>query len=156
MRRFHASAPQTVHRIQTLQISHSAMTQVFHLWREPFAGTAGGNAMQPANIEIALAGSTGNLDQKFNIKLGLVDIEDIFRDQLDLIPVDTRELIKVIYREFLSDDLDYAEATVSLQAESVTYAKGGASISAVSPRLSILRTGELYSPREVPTLRGFL
>lgn len=156
MRRFHASAPQTVHRIQALQISHSAMTQTFHLWREPFAGVAGGNAMQPANIEIALAGSMGNLDQKFNIKLGLVDIEDLFRRELDLIPIDTSELIKVVYREYLSDDLDYAEATVSLQAESVTYAKGGASISAVSPRLSMLRTGELYTPKDISMLRAFL
>ena len=156
MRRFHASAPQTVHRIQTLEISHSAMTQTFHLWREPYAGTAGGNAMQSANIEITLAGSAGNLDQKFNIKLGLVDIEDLFRSELDLIPVDTAELIRLVYREFLSDDLTHAEATVALQAESVTYAKGGASISAVSPRLSMLRTGELYTPKDISMLRAFL
>ena len=34
-----ASAPQTVHPVQTLEISHSAMSQTYHLWREPYAGT---------------------------------------------------------------------------------------------------------------------
>ena len=53
---FLASAPQTIHPIQTLQISHSAMSKTYHLWREPYAGqtTADGVVvdMQPCNIEI--------------------------------------------------------------------------------------------------------
>jgi len=160
LRTFLASAPQTIHRVPTLEISHSDMSQTFHLWREPYAGTTsvGGVArsMQPCNIEIKLAGSQGHLDQKFDIRLGLVDIEDVFREQLDRIPVTTAEKIVVIYREFLSDDLAAPQATVRLQAESISYVKGAASISAVSPRFNITRTGELYAPREVPMLRGFL
>jgi hypothetical protein len=160
LRTFLASAPQTIHPVQTLEISHSDMSQTFHLWREPYAGTTsvGGVArsMQPCNIEIRLAGSAGHLDQKFDIRLGLVDIEDVFREQLDRIPVTTAEKIVVIYREFLSDDLAAPQATVRLQAESISYVKGAASISAVSPRFNITRTGELYAPREVPMLRGFL
>lgn len=160
LRTFLASAPQTVHPVQTLEISHSAMSRTFHLWREPYAGTTsvGGvaRAMEPCNIEIKLAGSQGHLDQKFDIRLGLVDIEDVFREQLDRIPVTTAEKIVVIYREFLSDDLAAPQATVRLQAESISYAKGAASISAVSPRFNITRTGELYAPRDVPMLRGFL
>jgi len=160
LRTFLASAPQTIHPVQTLEISHSAMSQVFHLWREPYAGTTsvGGVArsMQPCNIEIKLAGSQGHLDQKFDIRLGLVDIEDVFREQLDRIPVTTAEKIVVIYREFLSDDLAAPQATVRLQAESISYVQRAASISAVSPRFNITRTGELYTPRDVPMLRGFL
>ena len=156
LRTFLASAPQTVHPIQTLQISHSAMSQVWHLWREPYAGTAGGNAMAPCNIDIKLAGSPGHLDQKFDIRLGLVDIEDTFRAELDSIPVNTQEKIAVVYREFLSNDLVNAQATATLQVESVTYIKGAASLSAVSPRFNINTTGERYVPREVPMLRGFL
>jgi len=160
LRTFLASAPQTIHPVQTLEISHSAMSQVFHLWREPYAGTTsvGGVArsMQPCNIEIKLAGSQGHLDQKFDIRLGLVDIEDVFREQLDRIPVTTAEKIVVIYREYLSDDLAAPQATVRLQAESINYVKGAASISAVSPRINITRTGELYTQRDVPMLRGFL
>ena len=156
LRTFLASAPQTVHAIQTLQTSHSAMSQAWHLWREPYVGVAGGYTMQPCNIEIKLAGSAGHLDQKFDIRLGLVDIEDAFRAELDLIPVTTQEKIAVVYREYLSNDLVNAQATATLQVESVSYVKGAATISAVSPRLNITRTGELYAPKDIPMLRGFL
>lgn len=160
LRIFFASAPQTIWPIQTLQFSHSAMTQVFHLWREPYVGTtsAGGTSMsmQPANIEIGLAGSAGHLDQRFSIKLDLVDAMDTFREQMDLIPVDTQEKIIVVYREYLSDDLEEPQAVATLQVESVSYTIGAALISAVSPRLNILRTGDLYVPKAVPMLRGFL
>lgn len=158
---FYASAPQNIHPIQTLQISHSAMSKTYHLWREPYAGETTLEddsvvAMQPVNIEIKLAGSQGNLDQKFDIKLGLVDIEDDFRLEMDLIPIDTDEKISMIYREYLSDDLTAIQATATLQVESVSYIKGAANISAVSPRLNITRTGELYAPKAIPMLRGFL
>lgn len=160
LRRFLASAPQDIWTIQTVQISHSAMTKVYHLWREPYAGVTSAGAgpmnMEPCNMEIRLAGSEGHLDQKFDIRLDLTDIDDQFREQMDLIPVDTAEKIKIVYREYMSDDLTDPQATVALQVESVSYAKGAANISAVSPRLNISRTGELYSPKTVPTLRGFL
>jgi hypothetical protein len=156
LRTFLASAPQTIHAIQTLQISHSAMTQTFHLWREPYAGTAGGNTMQPANFEVKLAGSPGHLDQKFDIRLGLVDAMDAFREQLDLIPIATSEKIAIVFREYLSDDLVNPQSVATLQAESVSCVKGAANISAVSPRLNITRTGELYAPKDIPMLRGFL
>lgn len=157
---FLASAPQRVWPIQTIEISHSALTRAYHLWREPYAGQtmAGGLMvdMQPCNIKITLAGSEGHLDQKFDISIGLVDIEDEFREQIDRIPLDTTEKIRVVYREFLSDDLTDAQATAVLQAESVTFGIGAAKISAVSPRLNMTRTGELYAPKEIPMLRGFL
>jgi hypothetical protein len=70
--------------------------------------------------------------------------------------VDTTEKIRVVYREFLSDDLTAAQATAVLQAESISYSIGAAHISAVSPRLNMSRTGELYAPKEIPMLRGFL
>jgi hypothetical protein len=62
----------------------------------------------------------------------------------------------IIYREFLSDDLAAPQATARLQAESISYVKGAANITAVSPRLNITRTGEIYDMRTVPMLRGFL
>jgi hypothetical protein len=156
LKAFFASAPQTKHVIATLEISHSAMSQVWHLWREPYAGVAGGHTMQPANIEIKMAGSPGHLDQKFDIRLGLVDIEDTFRAELDSIPVDTTEKIIVVIREYLSDDLATAETEGTLQVESISYTKGSAALSAVSPRLNITRTGRLYAPKDVPMMRGFL
>lgn len=160
LRTFLASAPQRIWPVQTLEISHSAMSKPYHLWREPYAGQTEANGamvdMQPCNIEIKLAGSEGHLDQKFDIRIGLTDIEDEFRDELDRIPVDTAEKIRVVYREFLSDDLTDSQATAVLQAESISYAIGAAHISAVSPRLNMVRTGELYTPKEIPMLRGFI
>lgn len=156
LRVFLASAPQAIHPIQTIEISHSAMSKVFRLWRETSIGMAEGMEFTPCNFEIKLAGSPGHLDQKFDIRLSTVDIEDEFRTELALIPINTLERIKIIYREFLSDDLVAAQATANLQAESISYVKGAAAISAVSPRLNATRTGELYAPKEVPMLRGFL
>ena len=157
---FLASAPQTVWQIQTLEIAHSAMSRTFHLWREPYAGTTYVNgvahAMLAVNMEIKLAGSDGHLDQKFDIKIGTVDIDDVLRVELDRIPVATTEKIRIVYREYLSDDLTAPQATAVLQAESISYTIGAASISAVSPRLNITRTGESYTPKDIPMLRGFL
>lgn len=161
LRRFCASAPQRIRSIQTLQISHPAMSKVYHLWREPYAGQTtleSGTvvAMQGANFEIQLAGTPGHLDQQFQINLDTTDIEDEFREQLDRVPVDTEERVQIVYREYLSDDLTSPQAVARLQAESISYRLGGASISAASPRLNITRTGELYAPRAIPMLRGFL
>lgn len=159
MRIFLASAPQTIHQIQTLEISHSAMTQVWHLWREPYAGTTTVDGvvkvMRSCNMEIKLAGSEGHLDQKFTIAIDTVDRENTLRRELDLIPMATAEKIVIMFREFLSDDLTAPQATARLQAESISYAKGAANIAAVSPRLNMLRTGEIYDMRSVPMLRGF-
>jgi hypothetical protein len=157
---FLASAPQNVHPIQTLEISHSAMSRSFHLWREPYEGTTHASgvamAMQPANVEIKLAGSEGHLDQVFAIRISTVDDADTLRNELDRIPIATLEKIRIIYREYLSDDLAEAQATAILQAESISYSIGAANISAVSPRLNVNRTGETYAPKEIPMLRGFI
>lgn len=159
LRVFLASAPQTIHSIQVIQISHSAMSRSFALWREPYAGavTIGGlvTPTEPANIEIGLAGSQGHLDQVFTVKLGLVDVEDIFREEMDRIPVATQEKAILTYYEFLSDDLASVQSTTRLQIESVSWAKGAANLSAVSPRINMNRTGEIYDMRSVPMLRGF-
>jgi hypothetical protein len=161
MKRFFASAPQTIHSIQTLQISHSAMTQTWTLWREPYTGTITTEAglvlnVLPANIEITLAGSPVHLDQQFTIKLGLVDIQDQFRREMDAVPIDTREKVQITYREYLSNDLSHPQAIARLQMEAISYIIGAANISAASPRLNVTRTGETYNPRDIPMLRGFL
>lgn len=157
---FLSSAPQTLHAIDTLQISHSAMTQTYYLWREPYPGAitteTGVQAVQPLNFEIKLAGSAGHLDQKYSIAIDTVSINDEFREQMDLIPINTLEKIKLVYRQYLSDDLTTPQATALLQVESISYKIGAALLSAVSPRLNVSRTGETYSPKDVPCLRGFL
>ena len=157
---FFASSPQTKHEIETLQISHSAMTKTYYLWPEPYPGSitteTGVYAVEPLNFNIKLAGSSGNLDQKFTIGIDTTSVNDEFREQMDLIPMDTLEKIQLIYRRYLSDDLTSAQSTAILQVESISYKIGAAMLSAVSPRLNIGKTGETYSPKENPGLRGFL
>lgn len=160
LRVFLASAPQNIRSIPTIELSHSAMTKVWRLWREPYAGeiTTEEGVVQilPANLDIRLAGSEGNLDQKFDINLDTTDIADEFRREMDLIPLNTTEKVRAVYREYLSDDLTQAQTTAVLQVESVAYRIGAATLSAVSPRLNITRTGENYIPRDIPMLRSFL
>lgn len=163
LRRFLASAPQTVWPIQTLEISHPEMSRSFCLWREPYPGAVTTESgvivtMLPCNIETRLAGSQGHLDQKFDIRIGLVEAveQDQFRAEMDRVPLTTQDKVRVVYREYLSDDLHDPQAVAFLQAESISYMLGACNISAVSPRLNITRTGELYVPREIPMLRSFL
>ena len=157
---FLASAPQNIYSVMTLEISHSAMSKVYYLWREPYVGEitteTGVKTVTPLNMDIKLAGSENNLDQKFNILIDLTDVNDEFREQLDSIPLETEEKIKVVYREYLSDDLTEVLAQANLQAESISFTIGAAAIVAVQPRLSMTRTGEIYSPKVIPMLRGFL
>lgn len=161
LKRFLASAPQRIYPVQTMQISHSAMSRTYYLWREPRAGqitldTGAVVTVESINMEIRLAGAANHLDQRYQILLDLADAQDRVRAELDRIPLDTHERIQVVYREYLSDDLAAIMAQATLQAESIAFAPGAATITAVQPRLSMTRTGEIYAPRDVPMLRGFL
>lgn len=160
LRVFLASAPSNRYAIKTIELSHSAMSKVWRLWSEPYAGEitteAGVVEVLPVNLDIQLAGSDGNLDQKFDVVLDTVDINDEFRREMDLIPVATTEKVRAVYREYLSDDLDSVQTSAVLQVESIAYTAGTATLSAVSPRLNVTRTGENYLPRDVPMLRSFL
>lgn len=158
---FFASAPQTIHKVDVLEISHSLMTKTYHLWREPFAGSYidenfGAHDLEPCNFTVKPAGSEQNLDQKYEIRLDTIDIEDEFRLQMDRVPIDTQEFVKCIFREYLSDDMNDPLSVVELQMENVSYKLGAATITAVTPRLNTSRTGEIYAPRDVPMLRNFL
>lgn len=155
-----ASAPPARRAIQTVQIGHSEMSQTYYLWREPYAGSittdAGVKTTRSVGLEVSLAGAEGHLDQEFEIVIDTTDRDDELREELELIPLDTQEPIECVYREYLSDDLTTPVAQAQLQAEAIAYTKGQAAISAVSPRYNVSRTGEIYAPREIPMLRGFL
>lgn len=160
LREFFASAPQTKHRIEVVEISHPAMTQTYCLWREPFEGSIttedGVRAVRSMNFEIERAGSERHLDQVYKVKLDTTDEADEFHGQLDRIPLETEERIRIVLREYLSDDLADMQTRAVLQAESISHAVGAAVIMAASPRFNVTRTGEIYAPRDVPMLRNFL
>jgi hypothetical protein len=155
------SAPAAVRSIKTVELSHSQMSQTYYLWQEPYEGTitteSGVRTVQPVHFEIDWAGAEGHLDQAFDVRLDTTDIEDEFREELDRISVGTTEKIVMVYREYLSDDLaDIVAGPATLQVEAVSFKRGVASMSAVSPRFNTTRTGEIYGPRDIPMQRGFL
>ena len=88
--------------------------------------------------------------------LDTADIADEFRGEMDCVPVETSEHVLLTFREYLSDDLADVLTRAVLQLETVTYRLGAALLTAVSPRLNVQRTGELYTTRDVPMLRSFL
>jgi hypothetical protein len=160
LREFFAASPQRKYRVPTLQIGHSAMTKTYYLWREPYAGEIttedGVQAVQFLPFQEQIAGSESHLDQVFELALDTTEAEDDFRTEMARIPIETTERVQVIFREYLSDDLTEALTRAVLQVESVVYTTGAAKITAVSPRLNVTRTGELYTPREIPMLRSLL
>ncbi|HBP27947.1 MAG TPA: hypothetical protein DD666_00845 [Advenella kashmirensis] len=159
LKRYLASNPTGEYPIYTLAIQHPDLSKVFHFWNQPGIGFLDVDGMlvehRSCNFFIERAGTNANLDQIFNFDIDAVDSQDELRAELDRIPLDTKQRIVIVYREFLHPVLDAPTAVARLQAESLTYVKGAARIEAVSPRYNMLRTGETYNPKEIPMLRGF-
>lgn len=161
LRVFFGSADQTRHVVPVLEISHSQLPRTYYLWREGASGeivleTGDVVHVEGAAFDYDLAGTPAHLDQEYSFNLSTLGVEDQFREALDAIPLDTREKILMVYREYLSDDLTHPEITARLQVENISYKPGSATITAVNPRLNVTRTGELYTPRDIPMLRSFL
>ena len=156
---FAVSAP-AIRTVGVLVISHSALTRRFVFWPEPYPGEVlsdeyGLLAVQYAPMLLDRAGSEANLDQEYRISLDTTDVQDEFREQLDRIPLNTSERIRIDILTFLSNDLTSQQEAATLQAETVSWVMGTATITAVVPRYNVLSTGELYEPGVVPMLRAF-
>ncbi|MCZ2498134.1 DUF1833 domain-containing protein [Xylophilus sp. Kf1] len=157
LRRFLACAPQNVRSVVVAEISHSAFSRTWWLWRERQAkvvtlDTGAAVEVLCTNIEFKLAASDGTLNQRFDVAIDTVDKADTFRRELKAIPVDSDEPAVLVYREYLSDDLTFPEAVVHLQVETCSYQRGAATLVATSPRYDLNRTGEIYSRRDIPML----
>lgn len=160
LREYYAVTPPAVREIGVLVISHSALAQRFVFWTEPRTGQVVSDEYGPLTAEFApmameRPGSEANLDQEFRITLDTTDVQDYFRQQLDAIPLATNERIRIDVLSFLSSDLTAQQEAASLQAESISWIIGTATITAVVPRYNVLSTGDLYEPGVVPMLRAF-
>lgn len=160
LREYFAVSPPAVRPIGVLVISHSALARRFVFWPEPYAGQIVSDEYGPLDVQYApmmfdIAGSEAALDQEYRITLDTTDVQDDFRSQLDAIPINTTELIRIDILTFLSDDLTSQQESATLQAETVSWVIGTATITAVAPRYNVLSTGELYEPGVVPMLRAF-
>ncbi len=155
-----ASAIPRLRSIVVLQITHSALTRPYYLWRESTGATIrleSGAVVtpEPANFTESIAGSPTNLDQQFQFNLStLGQAGETFRTELARIPLLSEELLLIAYLEYRSDQLEVGPgASQLLQVESISYGTGSATFSAVAPRLKATRTGDLYSLRQFPMLR---
>lgn len=159
MKKFFASNSPGKYPITTLVIKHSDLTVNHRFWNQPGTGELNldGEVVDHRSVNFAVrqAGTNNNLDQVWGIDIDTVDARDEFREQLDLIPIDTKERVRVEYREYLYPDLNTVRALARLQAESLNYGIGKCTVNAVSPRKNLLRTGETYDPRDIPMLEAF-
>lgn len=160
LREYFATTPPAVRPIGVLVISHSALARRFVFWPEPYAGQVVSDEYGPLDVQYApmaleRAGTEANLDQEYRITLDTTDVQDSFRDQLDAIPINTTERVRIDILTYLSDDLTAQQEAATLQAETISWVVGTATITAVVPRYNVLSTGELYEPGVVPMLRAF-
>lgn len=160
LREYYATSPPAVREVGVLVISHSALERRFVFWPEPYAGQVVSDEYGPLDVMYApmmleRAGSEASLDQEYRVTLDTTDAQDDFRNQLDAIPLNTSERIRIDILTFLSDDLASQQESATLQAETVSWIIGTATITAVVPRYNVLSTGELYEPGVVPMLRAF-
>lgn len=155
-----ASAPQSIRRIVTVQISHSLLSRTRYCCNNGFPVTAWADGQmrehEPTNFLIEMAKTDNTLDQEYTMTFDMTDRVDEFRNELKRIPFGTKELVKVTLREFLSNDLALPMTEVDLDLEKIAYTRGAASFSIAPPRMNKTATGRTYSPRDISCIRGFL
>lgn len=160
LRVYLASAPQRKHKITTIEIYHPDMTHHYHTCNEPYPIVAWANGAmnvhEPVGYLLELASSDGTLDQNYTLSFDMVDRENEFREQLALIPLDTKTMVRFTVREFLSDDLTDPLSEVVVYAATISYTRGAASFALESPRINRTSTGRMYTPRDISSMRGFL
>lgn len=160
LRRYLIGAPPKLRTVVVLSFSHPSLPATRHVWREAKAGqvrTEQGDTIDVRclNVDVQLAGTDDTLEQAFTIAIDTTDAGDEFREALDLIAMTDSQPVQIMYREYLSDDLLTPQAYIDLEAISCSYEIGAAAISAATPKFNLNRTGDLYSPRDVPMLRAF-
>lgn len=158
LRELLATYPVGEYLIDTIEIYHSLFTQSYYLTRETEGLTAAieGGASKyftGANIEITLNSTKSDLDQNFSFTIQ--DLENVLDDELENVPLNNTEDIKITYRGFISSDLsEPAQGPIVLEAISVSQEKGAFTVVAGAPQLNWNKTGEIYSYDDWPTLRA--
>lgn len=144
--------------IDTIEISHQLMSKTYYLTRDPagltaFIEGAVSKTFTGTNIEMTLNSTKSDLDQNFSFTIS--DLENVLDDEMDNIPLDNTEDIKLTYRGFLSSDLsEPAQGPVVLEAISVSQEKGAFTVVAGAPQLNWNKTGVIYSYDNWPMLRA--
>jgi len=151
--------PKGEYVIETLEISHSLMSQTYYLTREPFgitATTENGDvvAFTGTSINMELNQTKEDLDQNFNFTFP--DLNNVIDDELDRIPYDNQEPIVVIYRQYINTDLTWPAIFYNLNVTAVTQSKGVCGLACGVSQLNWRRTGITYNLTDFPMLRAII
>ena len=175
---FLGSSP-SVAQLELLEISHPRFTQTFRVVRnteqdELAALDAQGNnkrgvivmhegAVGPFEYEsmpmaITKIGTGNDVDQILKVDIG--DLGSLIPQEIDAVMTANAMLTKplVKYRVYRSDDTSEVGLIFGPTVHEITtltYSKTGCAFEAVSPRLSITRTGRKYTVKEFPMMRAF-
>jgi hypothetical protein len=147
--------------IETLQISHSAFSQVYYRQRNVVDGvtvTLENGQQQffdyyPMAIEEN--GDQADLDSGMRIDFG--DLGEILPQELDRVRAADGfgENPQIVYRCYRSDDLaSPLIGPIFLEAPSFSFQRQGASFEAVAPYINNNKTGEVYDLTRFFMLRG--
>lgn len=147
--------------IEVVSISHSALTQTYHLTPTPEVvlvtlETSAEIVPVPTNLTVQRSTTKDDLDEQFTFNFS--DIDGTLAAEADRIPLDSDEPVIITYRSFVADDTsEPADGPFVLYGVTMTKATNGTvTIQAQSPSLVVNRTGELYTYDRFPMLRGFL
>lgn len=149
--------PKGIYTIDTLEISHSFFTQRFLFTREPTGIDATLETSEDVsfigiNFEPVLNAKRSDLD--VNFAFTLPDPENKLDDELDRLPLNNDEPIKIVYRAYNSDDFSEPAAVFRLQVLNVNQQKGIFTIECGVQQLNYNKTGEIYSYDRFTPLRA--
>jgi hypothetical protein len=159
-------------QLELLEISHPNFSTTYRVVRNAVHGVT--VTLEDASqrffayypLKISELAARDTLD--FSIRVDLGDLGEIIPTEianvmsaagaLTIYGSDGKLVRPVVkYRTYRSDDLTRPLFDVlTLQIESITMKREGASFEAKAPSLNISRTGELYALERFPMLRGFL
>ena len=149
--------PKGIYPIETIEISHSLLSQTYFLTKEPEGITATietSNVVSflGANITIKLNSKKADLDANFSFTLQ--DPNNVLDDELSRIPLEDEEKISLIYRVFNSNDLSFPAFYFYLSVFEVNQERGAFTMTAGADQLNFKRTGEDYNFKRFEMLRA--
>lgn len=160
---FFLNSKSSVVQLDCVEISHSSFTQTYRVVRNATLGITvkhedgSDYEYEYYPFDISAEGVRDDLDQIIKIAFG--DLGEIIPNEIDAVKAanNTKELPKVVYRTYRSDDLDNVlYGPVVLEVKDFPFTHNGCSFAARAPSLNIKRTGEAYTLPRFPALRGLL
>lgn len=146
--------------VEVVEISHSAFSESIFICKEPGGLSVtlenGQNVFADGvNMRVKRANSKDDLDEKYDFDFS--DVNGNLQNKTKEVPLNTTEKVKIVYRAYMSDNLDaIALGPVIMEATNIAFKSGSASAKAQSPSLVESRTGTLYTYERFPALKAFL